>query len=120
MINLYTNLFTLVVLLGILFYKQDLIINHNLINKFTVLIILVLINTITLTYRYYKKSKPLKALNIIRSAVFYSFIGTFAYIIFNDISTIENLGISKNINLQTVFYSLFITIFIIIFNESFE
>lgn len=120
MINLYTNLFTLVVLLGILFYKQDLITNHNLTNKFTILIILLLINTLTLIYKHYKISKPLKALNIIKSSIFYSFIGTFAYIIFNDISTIEKLGISTNKNLQTIFYSLFITTFIVIFNESFE
>lgn len=120
MTNLYVNLFTLIALLALLFSKQDLVTNNDLINKFTVLIALVLINTLTLMYRHYKKSKPLKAFYIIRSAIFYGFIGTFAYIVFSDISTIEKLGISKNINLRTIFYSLFITTFIVIFNESFE
>jgi hypothetical protein len=120
MTNLYINLFTLVALLAVLFARQDLIITHDLTNKFTILIILILINTLTLIYRYYKKSKSLKAFDIIKSAVFYGFIGTFAYIIFGDISTIEKLGISKNINLRIIFYSLFITCFIVIFNESFE
>jgi hypothetical protein len=102
------------------FLKKDLITQTNLYNKFFVLLILIILNVLTLIYKYYKKSKPIKTIDIIRKGIFYSFVGTFAYIIFSDICQIEKFGISKNINLQTIFYSLVIGSLIAIFNEKLE
>jgi len=118
--NIYSYLFLLVSIWLIFFFKKDLVTNISLSNKFFVLIVLTIINILVLIYKFYKKSKPIKTSFILRSAIFYSFIGTFGYIIFNDMCSSEKFGISKNINLQTIFYSLVIGSLIAIFNEKLE
>jgi hypothetical protein len=118
--NIHTFIFLIISIWTMLFLRKDLVTNPSLSNKFFVLIILIIINVLALIYKYYKKSKPLNTLNILRSAIFYAFVGTFGYIIFNDICASEKFGISKNINLQTIFYPIFITSLIGIFNEKLE
>ncbi len=118
--NLYTNLFILIALLIIFFYKKDLVSNPSLSNKFFILLLLVLINVFATIYKYVKKSKPIKAYQIIKTSVFNGFVGTFGYILFSDLCGVEKLGISKNINIQIIFFSLFISILIAIFNEKLE
>ena len=118
--NTYSYIFLLVSIWLMFFFKKDLVTNINLSNKFFVLIVLIIINILLLIYKFYKKSKPIKTSFILRSAIFYSFIGTFVYIIFNDMCSSEKFGISKNINLQTIFYSLVIGSLIAIFNEKLE
>ncbi len=116
----YTNLFILVVLLIIFFNKQDLMGMPSLSNKFFILLILILLNVLVTIYRYNKKSKPIKAYQIVKISIFNGFVGTFGYILFSDLSQVEKLAISKNTNIQAILYSLFICILIAIFNEKLE
>lgn len=118
--NTYTYIFLLVSIGTIFFLKKDLITSSNLGNKFFILCILTIINTLLLVYKHYKKSKPINAVEIIKKAIFYSFVGTFAYVVFSDMCQIDTFGISKNINLQAIFYSIFIGSFIAIFNGKLE
>ncbi len=117
---LYSNLFILGVLLIIFFNKKDLICNPTLLNKFFILLSLILINVLANVYRYFKKSKTLKAYQIVKTSIFNGFVGTFGYILFSDLCGIEKLSISKNTNVQAIFFSLFISSLIAIFNEKLE
>ena len=117
---LYSNLFILAVLLLIFFNKQDLICNPTLLNKFFILIVLILANALSTIYRYVKKVKPIKAYQIMKTSIFNGFVGTFGYILFSDLCGVEKIGISQNINIQAVFFSLFMSTLIAIFNEKLE
>lgn len=118
--NLYSNLFILGVLLIIFLNKQDLICNPTLLNKFFILLGLILINVLANIYRFRKKLKPLKAYQIIKISVFNGFVGTFGYILFSDLCGVEKLSISKNSNIQAILFSVFISTLIAIFNEKLE
>jgi len=83
-------------------------------------LVLILANALSIIYRYVKKSKSIKAYQIIKTSIFNGFVGTFGYILFSDLCGVEKLGISKNINIQAIFFSLFISTLIVIFNEKLE
>jgi len=118
--SIYTNLFILVVLLFIFFTKKDLICNPTLLNKFFILLVLILTNVLVTVYKYAKKSKQLNACQIVKTSIFNGFVGTFGYILFSDLCGVEQLSISKNTNLQAIFFSLFISTLIAVFNEKLE
>ena len=116
MVNTYSIIFIIFSLFVYLVNKPEIILENNLKTKLLIFLFLCIINILFEIYNYTKNDntqlKP-TAIKIIKSTIYYSFIGTFAYCIFYDILKLPNIGISSNTNLQILFYSIFITIFII-------
>lgn len=115
MINIYSILFYIIVLFIYIFNNSSIVTESNLINKFLIFLALLIINISINIYICIKEEKIINGINIIRLSIYYSFIGTFAYIIFYDLVQIKNNGISKNVNVQILLYSIFITAVSIIF-----
>jgi hypothetical protein len=113
--NIYSFLFFIITIFVFLFKNNTLIIESNLTNKFIVFLGLLLINIVVIIYSYSKEQKKIKGIETIKLSLYYSLIGTFAYIILFDLIKINNIELVKNINVQILLYSLFITIITIIF-----
>jgi hypothetical protein len=110
MINIYSFLLFLLTLFIYLFYNNSILVENNILNKFLVILILLIINCFIIIYNYYKSKQKIDAIKTIKLSIYYSFIGTFAYILYFDLINIPNFQITKNINIQVLFCSLFITV----------
>ena len=115
MINIYSILFFITSLFIFIFKNDSIILESNITNKFLIFLGLLIINIIVIIYSYHKQKKIINGVNTIKLSLYYSFIGTFSYIIFFDLIKINNIGLSNNINIQIILYSLFITIITLLF-----
>jgi hypothetical protein len=117
MINIYSFIFFIITMFLYLFYNHSILIEYNILNKFLVFLILLVINCFNIIFNYLKNKQKINGINTIKLSFYYSFIGTFAYIIFFDLINIQNNQITKtiNINIKILFCALFITISTILF-----
>ena len=115
MINIYSFLFFIISIFIFLFKNTSIIIESNIKNKLIIFLLLLIINTIIIINYYIKQKKVINGINTIKSSLYYSFIGTFSYIILFDLLKINNIELLSNNNIQILLYSLFITIITILF-----
>lgn len=109
MINIYSIIFFIITLFIYIFNNYLIITECNITNKFLIFLLLIIINICINTYSYFKEGKTIDKINMMKLAIYYSFIGTFAYTIFYDLLQIKNIGMSTNVTIQILLCSIFIT-----------